>query len=68
MGFGLMTGYIGLFDTARDCTLHITVAHTLVSTVTSSLLLLVAASNSGRSPTSVGSWPHLPASHSNSSQ
>jgi hypothetical protein len=45
-GFGLMTGFIGPFDTARECTLQFTYTHThtqthiLVSTVTSSLLLL----------------------------
>jgi hypothetical protein len=40
MGFGLVTGFIGLFDTACNYTLQFTVAPTLVSTVTSSLLLL----------------------------
>jgi hypothetical protein len=40
MGFGLMTGFIGLFDTAHDYTLQYTITHTLVSTVTSSLLLM----------------------------
>jgi hypothetical protein len=39
-GFGLMTRFIGLFDTAHDYKLEFTVTHTLVSTVTSSLLLL----------------------------
>jgi hypothetical protein len=36
-----MTGFIGLFDTARDYTVQYTVthAHTLVSTVTSSLAI-----------------------------
>jgi hypothetical protein len=38
-GFGLMTGFIGLFDTARDYNFHFTVAQILVSTVTSSLPL-----------------------------
>jgi hypothetical protein len=33
MGFGLMIGFMGLFDTARDCTLQFTITHTLVSTV-----------------------------------
>jgi hypothetical protein len=33
-GFGLIIGFIGLFDTAGDYMLHI---HTVVSTVTSSL-------------------------------
>jgi hypothetical protein len=27
-GFGLMIGFIGLFDTAHDCTLQLTVTHT----------------------------------------
>jgi hypothetical protein len=31
MGFGLMTGFIGLFDTARYYTLQVTITHTLVS-------------------------------------
>jgi hypothetical protein len=39
MGFGLMTSFFGLFDTARDYTLPFTVTHTLVSTVTSSLVI-----------------------------
>jgi hypothetical protein len=30
-----MTGFIGLFDTARDYTLRFTVTHTLASTVAS---------------------------------
>jgi hypothetical protein len=34
-----MTGFIGLFDTARDYTLQITITHTQVPTVTSLLLL-----------------------------
>jgi hypothetical protein len=51
-----MTGFIGLFDTARDNTLQYTVAHTLVSTVTSSIA--VAAFNGGRSPSS--GFPNSP--------
>jgi hypothetical protein len=35
-----MTGFIGLFITARDYTLQFTITQTLVSTVTSSLPLL----------------------------
>jgi hypothetical protein len=35
-----MTGFIELFDTARDYTLQFTVTHILVSKVTSSLPLL----------------------------
>jgi hypothetical protein len=48
-GFGLMTGFIGLFRLARDYTLQYTVTrthtniHVLVSTVTSSLPLLDSA-------------------------
>jgi hypothetical protein len=42
MGFGLMTGFIGLFDTACDYTSQSTITHTrtLLSTVTPSLPLL----------------------------
>jgi hypothetical protein len=42
MGFGLINGFIVLFDTAHDYTLQFTITqtHTLVSTVTSSLPLL----------------------------
>jgi hypothetical protein len=40
MGFGLMIGFIGLFDAARGYTLQFTITHTLVSTATS--LLAVA--------------------------
>jgi hypothetical protein len=36
-GFGLMTGLIGLFDTAPDYNIQFTITNTLVSTVTSSL-------------------------------
>jgi hypothetical protein len=39
-GFGLMIGFVGLFDTARDYSLQFTISHTLVSTVT--FLLAVA--------------------------
>jgi hypothetical protein len=38
-GFGLMLGFIEVYDTMRDCVLHFTTAHTVVSTVTSSLPL-----------------------------
>jgi hypothetical protein len=47
-----MTRFIGRFDTARQFTLQYTITHTLVFTVTSSLLCLVAASSGGRSPSS----------------
>jgi hypothetical protein len=40
MGFALMSGFIGLFDTAREYTFQFTISHTLVSTVTPSLPLL----------------------------
>jgi hypothetical protein len=40
MSFGLLTGFIGLFDTACDYTLQFTITHTLVPRVTSSLPLL----------------------------
>jgi hypothetical protein len=37
-GFGLIVGFIGLFDTGRDYTIHyLTHTHTIVSTVMSSL-------------------------------
>jgi hypothetical protein len=71
---GLMIRFNGLLDTARDYTLQFTVtrarAHTPVSTVTSSLPFLLAASNSGCSPSS--GFPNCPrpqllASNSNSS-
>jgi hypothetical protein len=32
MGFGLMTGFIGLFDAARDYVLQFTIKHTSVHT------------------------------------
>jgi hypothetical protein len=37
MGSGFMTGFVTHFDTARDYTLQITITHTLVSKVTSTL-------------------------------
>jgi hypothetical protein len=40
MGFGLMAGFISHSETARDYTLQFTIAHTVVSTVTSSLPFL----------------------------
>jgi hypothetical protein len=41
MGFGLIVGFIGLFDTQRvTAFLHFTITTTLVSTVTSLLPLL----------------------------
>jgi hypothetical protein len=72
-GYGFMTGFIGLFDTARDYTLQFTITHThthmhiLVSKITSSL----AASNGARSHFS--GFPNYPrsqlsSSHSISSQ
>jgi hypothetical protein len=38
--FGLMIRFIAHFDTVHDYTLHFTITHTLVSTVTSALPLL----------------------------
>ncbi|PNF33963.1 hypothetical protein B7P43_G04650 [Cryptotermes secundus] len=52
MGFELMTQFIANFDTSHDYTLQFTITHTLVSTVTSSLLLLGSASNGGHFPSS----------------
>jgi hypothetical protein len=69
--FGLVNGHIGLFVTAHDYTLHFTITHTLVSTITSSLSLLGNGFHDERSPSSGfanGPRPQLPASHSNSSQ
>jgi hypothetical protein len=70
MGFGLMTGLTGLFNIARDYNLQFTVthtrAHTLVSTHIFTSRCFVAASNDGRSPSSVfpnDPQPQLPASH-----
>jgi hypothetical protein len=61
-----MTGFIGLFDTARDNILHTSVhCHVFI------FRCLVAGSNGGRSPSSgfpKCSRPLLPASHSNRSQ
>jgi hypothetical protein len=72
MGFGLIIGFIELFDTARDYR-HFTITHTH-TTVHSHVFTsrcLVAVSNGGRSPSS--GFPNcprfqLPNSHSNSSQ
>jgi hypothetical protein len=68
-GFGLMIGFIGLFDTARDYNLQFTVMH--IHTIVHSRVftsLMVTASNGGRSPSS--GFPNcprsqLPASNSN---
>jgi hypothetical protein len=59
--FGLMTGFIGLFDTARDYTLQFSV-NTLVTTITSSLssLYMVAASNGARSTSPSSGFPNGP--------
>jgi hypothetical protein len=68
-----MIGFVGLFDTARDYTLQLTVLHTHIR-VHSYVVISrcsVAAFNSGRSPSSAfPNYPRrqLPASHSNSSQ
>jgi hypothetical protein len=66
-----MTRIIGILDIARDYILQFTVTHTLVSTVTSSLTLLVSgfqwrAFTFLRVPEL--SRPQLAASNSNSSQ
>jgi hypothetical protein len=53
-GFGLMMGFIGLFDTARDYTLQFTIRHALAN-IDSHIFTdrcSVAASSSGRSPSS----------------
>jgi hypothetical protein len=72
-----MIGFIALFDKARDCTLQVTVTHTHTHSHTSvhshviSSRCSVAASNSGRSPSSgFPNYPRrqLPSSHSKSSQ
>jgi hypothetical protein len=73
MNFGLATGFIGLFDTARDYTSQFTITHTHTSIHNHvfSSRCLVADSNDGRSPSSRFSnspRPQLPASHGNSSQ
>jgi hypothetical protein len=62
--FGLMTGFIGLFDTARDYTLQFTVTHTHYCPVTPSLPLF----GSGFQQRTNCPWPQLPATNSNSSQ
>jgi hypothetical protein len=66
-----MTGFIGLFDTARDYfTVHF-YTHTNVLQSCHHCCRLVAASNDWRSPSCVFlncPWPQLPASNSNSSQ
>jgi hypothetical protein len=79
-GFGLVIGFIGLFDKTRDCILLFTDthararAHIYTHTYPQSRLhyrCLVAVFNGGRSPSfglPICSLPQLPASHSNSSQ
>jgi hypothetical protein len=75
--FGLVIGFIGLFDRARDYTLQFSVTHTHTHTHTSvhshvsTSRRSVAASNSGLFPSSGlpnCPRPQLPASNSNSSQ
>jgi hypothetical protein len=74
MGFGLMTRFIGLFDTACDYTLQFSVTRTRARAHThtqSHCRCLVAAFNRGCFPSSVFPncpWPQVPASNSNSSQ
>jgi hypothetical protein len=41
-GFGLMTGFIELFDTARDYTLQLTITHTQHTSVHSHFFTAVA--------------------------
>jgi hypothetical protein len=72
--FWLVIRFIGLFHTARDCTIQFTVTHTHTPYCPHSRLLyccFVVASNSGCSP-SAGfptiPVPQLPGSNSNSSQ
>jgi hypothetical protein len=70
-GFWIETGFIGLFDIARDYNLHFNIVHTLFSIVTSLLPLLVSGFNGGRSPfCEFPNYPlhQLPASNSNSWQ
>jgi hypothetical protein len=74
MGFGLLVGFIILFD-KRVTTLYNSLLHTRTSVHSHvfTSLCSVAASNSGRSHSSGLSnyeyiRPQLPASHSNSSQ
>jgi hypothetical protein len=65
----LIIGFIGLFDTACDYTLQFTITHTLVSTVTSSLLLLGSGSQRRTFHSSGflnGPRSQLPGSNSNS--
>jgi hypothetical protein len=67
-GFGFITGFFGLFHTARDFTI-IHIHYCLQSHL--HCRCSVTASNRGRSPYSgfqKGNQPQLPASHSNSSQ
>jgi hypothetical protein len=62
---GLMIGFIGLFDTARDYILQFFITDTLVTTVTFSCRCLVVASNGGGFPSSGipnSPRPQLPAS------
>jgi hypothetical protein len=72
-GFGLMIGFIGLFERACDYTLQFTITHThsIIHSHISINRYTVAASNDGRS-SSFGfpnyPRPQLPASHNNSSQ
>jgi hypothetical protein len=58
MGFGLVVGFIGLFDTARDYTLQVTVTHTSIHSHVFTSRCLIAASNGGRSPYS--GFPNYP--------
>jgi hypothetical protein len=73
--FGLLIGFTGLFDTAREYTLQFTITHTHTHTSVLNRVFisrrLVATYNGRRSPFSV--FPNCPrsqlrASHSNSSQ
>jgi hypothetical protein len=73
--FGLMIGFIGLFDRARDYILQFTVTYTHTHTSVHSQVFTsrcsVAASNGGLSLSSRFPnypWLQLPGSHSNSSQ
>jgi hypothetical protein len=66
-----MTGFIGLFDTACDCTLQFAITQTNVNRHVFNSHCLVAASNGGRFPSP--GFPNCPrpplqASHSKSSQ
>jgi hypothetical protein len=65
-----MIGFIGLFDTAHEYTLQVTVTHTSDHSHVFTSCCSVVASNGGRSPSSGFPnylWPQLPASHTNSS-